>query len=235
MFVAFEILMNGDSVDEKDLIKKKELYLQTFPKYELLGWFHILPNMPMYPVELSLSIHEEISKVCDNPVLLVLNPEDDDVGSSELPIRAYESFYKEMKTEFVEIPIKIETGEAERVAVDDIVKGADSSTYGLSSHLSTQNNALRMFHQRLRVVQDYMNAVKSHKIPPDYELLRRINSFTAQLSKQRRTDVFNSLNVQELDAMVASLMAMVMKSERDKFDLNAKWLVLRSGKSPKSF
>lgn len=222
--------MTDDKVDEDYLRKKRELYLQTFPNYEFLGWFHILPNLPMHPVHLSLSIHEQISQVCDNPILVVMNPEEDHLASSELPFRAYEPIYRDMKIEFVEIPIKIETGEAERIAVDDIVKGADSSTYGLSSHLSTQNNALRIFHQRLRVVRDFMNGVKNGKFPPDYELLRRIDSFTSQLSKQTRVDLFTSLNVQELDALVASMMALVVKSERDKFDLNAKWLTLKSSR-----
>lgn len=223
--------MDGDDVDQTDLLKKKELYAQTFPKYEVIGWFHILPNIPMQPVELSLSILAQISQVCDNPILMVMNPEQNDESISELPVKAYEPLYRDMKVEFVEIPIKIETGEAERVAVDDIVKGADSSTYGLSSHLSTQSNALRMFHQRLRAVQDYTNGVKDGKYPRDYELLRLIDSFTAQLSKQTRADVSSSLNLQELDAMVASLMAMVMKSERDKFDLNSKWLTLKTAKA----
>lgn len=233
--------MNGFTFDEKDLLKKKDLYLQTFPNYEIVGWFHILPDLPMHPVELSLSIHEQISLICDNPVLMIMNPEENDSASSDLPVRAYFPLYRDMKTEFVEISVKIETGEAERVAVDDIVKGADSSTYGLASHLSTQNNALRMFHKRLRVVCQYMNGVKTGKYggggvdgEVDYELLRRINSFTAQLSKKRKAEnVFAALDVQELDALVASLMAMVMKAERDKFDLNAKWLALKPPSKPK--
>lgn len=189
----------------------------------------------MLPVQHSLAIHEQIAQVCDNPILMIMNPEESQhdnttTTSGELPLRAYEPIYKDLKIEFVEIPVRIETGEAERIAVDDLVKGADSSTYGLSSHLATQNNALRMFHQRLRVIQEYMTGVRTGKYPPEYELLRRIDSFTCQLSKQTRADLFNELDVQELDTMVAALMAMVMKSERDKFDMNEKWLMLRKAK-----
>lgn len=248
--IAFEFLLvqseNEYKVDEAYLHKKLELYAQTFPNYELLGWFHILPNLPMLPVEQSLSLHEQISQVCDNPILMVMDPEKDsqrddandkqgensnskEHSSSDLPLRAYEPIHRDLKIEFVEIPVRVETGEAERIAVDDIVKGAEGS-YGLSSHLSTQNNALRMFHQRLKVLRDYTNGVQNGKFQPDYDLLRRINSFAYQLSKQTRSDLVTSFHVQELDAMVAALMAMVMKSERDKFDLNKKWMTLRTSK-----
>lgn len=229
--------MDGENVDQTDLVKKRDLYLQTFPNYEIIGWFHILPNRPMHPVDLSFSVHTQILQVCDNPLLMVMNPEENTDSTSELPIRVYVPVSKDMKTEFVEIGHKVETGEAERVAVDDIVKGADSSSYELSSHLNIQGNALRMFYERLQVVQNYMSKVRDGTCPRDFDLLRRINSFTAQLNKQRRTDVFNSLNVQELDAMVASLMAIVMKSEQDKIELNSKWVTMNShghGKSEKA-
>lgn len=234
-------------INKKYLERKRELYLQTFPSYELVGWFHILPNRPMHPVQLSLSLHEQITSVCDNPILMVIDPEQKPGAatssiSGELPLRAYEPIYIDLKIEFVELPLRIETGEAERIAVADVVKGSGAADHELASRLGLQASALRTFHQRLAAIRRYVCAVRAGEAPPDYDLLRRINAFTTQLSKHEPltdktgingsspSDVVNALNVQELDAMVATLLGLVMKVERDKFELNTKWLALKNSK-----
>ncbi|KAF5101904.1 hypothetical protein D0Z03_000503 [Geotrichum reessii] len=204
----------------------------------------------MHPVQLSLSLHEQITSVCDNPILMVMDPEQKPGAatssiSGELPLRAYEPIYIDLKIEFVELPLRIETGEAERIAVADVVKGSGAADHELASRLGLQASALRMFHQRLAAIRRYVRDVRSGEAPPDYDLLRRINAFTTQLSKHEPLNdktktngtncspsgVVDALNVQELDAMVATLLGLVMKVERDKFELNTKWLALKNSKS----
>jgi COP9 signalosome complex subunit 6 len=286
--IAFELLLNPvagtdgaeatTQINMKHLERKRELYLQTFPNYELVGWFHILPNRPMHPVQLSLALHEQIMRVCDNPILMVMDPEQQPSATGggvagELPLRAYEPIYIDLKIEFVELPLRIETGEAERIAVADVVKGTGAADYELAARLGLQASALRMFHQRLAAIRRYVRAVRAGDAPPDYDLLRRINAFTTQLSKHSTltddrgnskcisdknddggsssrssssssntttttttttSDVFEALDIQELDAMVAALLGLVMKAERDKFDLNTKWLALKNSKIDKN-
>jgi len=266
--IAFELLLNSAAstdgaeatpqINMKHLERKRELYLQTFPNYELVGWFHILPNRPMHPVQLSLALHEQMMRVCDNPILMVMDPaQQQSATGGELPLRAYEPIYIDLKIEFVELPLRIETGEAERIAVADVVKGTGAADYELAARLGLQASALRMFHQRLATIRSYVRAVRAGDAPPDYDLLRRINAFTTQLNKHATladvsvnskgisnkagggtntttSNVFEALNIQELDAMVAGLLGLVMKAERDKFDLNTKWLALKTSKAIKT-
>ena len=69
------------------------------------------------------------------PLLLLLHPEADP-SSQSLPLKVYEPTIeirdRRSRTAFVEIPFRIETSEAERIAVDWSAKGSEGGTNCMS-------------------------------------------------------------------------------------------------------
>lgn len=172
--------------------------------------------------------------------------------TADLPLKAFESVHKDQKLEFVELPpVLIETSEAERIAVDDIKGTQDGDKQDLSNSLSNQRNAVRMFHQRLKVVNDYLLTVRASQQKSenqtcdkgkktstaaavrnlddkDYALLRKINAFASELSKQRAADFSDAAQKQQLDVVVTALLSTVVKGEFMKLEANTVWASQRS-------
>jgi hypothetical protein len=74
---------------------------------------------------------------CSTPLLLLLQPSSSvssssDITGQTLPFKAYEPSVeirdKKTRSVFIEAPYKVETGEAERIAVDWTAKGGGGST-----------------------------------------------------------------------------------------------------------
>lgn len=170
--------------------------------------------------------------------------------NTDLPLNAYEPIHKETKLEFLLMPpVQIETSEAERIAVDDIVKGSkEDDNYDLADSLTNQQNAIRMFHQRLKFVNEYVLSVRAAQQQhqnqiqlnyntatvtrvlneTDHQLVRKINAFTSQLVKQRTKGFDSATQKQELDVIVAALLSTVVKGEYTKLDTNTVWASYRS-------
>lgn len=279
------------------LFSNKLLDSQTFPHYEFVGWFHVIPKGYMKPLKLTLDLHKKISERVDNPSLLIVSPEDineattrscsnatdgdkimadqdedrlnanpregeEDIEQEEsdkideievnadLPLKAYELIYKGSQVEFMEMPpVVIETSEAEKIAVEDIKGTQDGSKQDLANSLSGQKSAIRMFRQRLKIVSNYLLSIRAAQQEAqnktfgkedtavaaskevavhDYELLRKINAFANELSKNRASGFANAAQSQQLDVIVAALLSTVMKSEFTKFDSNTIWAAKRS-------
>lgn len=66
------------------------------------------------------------------PLLLILSPQSIVTGGQNLPITVYEPIVeikdRHTRTVFIEVPEKIETGEAERIAVDWTAKGGEGNS-----------------------------------------------------------------------------------------------------------
>lgn len=169
---------------------------------------------------------------------------------TDLPLAAFEAITKDRRLEFLSMgQVQIETSQAERIAVDDIVKGAkDSDSIDLSDSLSNQQGAIRMLHQRLRVVRDYIltvqaalqqqEAISKGLQPPlavarelnstDYQLIRQINAFVSELTRQQESGLDSVIQKQERDVVMAALLATVTKAEFTKLDTNTVWASYRS-------
>jgi COP9 signalosome complex subunit 6 len=76
----------------------------------------------------------QFSSYCSNPLLLILQPIH--VGTSvslgHLPIKAYEPTIeirdRSSRSVYIEAPFNVETGEAERIAVDTTARGGEGGT-----------------------------------------------------------------------------------------------------------
>jgi hypothetical protein len=211
--------------------------IQTFPGDELLGWFYI--NMiDQTPNAVCVAIQDQLAQSYDVPVLVVFSHLPPGSVPSRLPIKAYEVVYKSKsetgEAQFVEIhQIKIESEEAERIGVDDVVRGADTSNgKTLATHLTNEINAMEMLSKRLQVVLMYVRAVSDGTLPADRQLLRQINSFVSQITRDhyyQSHDMRRALDDQELYVWAELLVAAVAKSERLTMDMSTKLAMMIHG------
>jgi COP9 signalosome complex subunit 6 len=80
---------------------------------------------------------DQFTGYCSTPLLLILQPSislvaSSDVNAQNLPFKAYEPTIelrdRKSRSVFIEVPYNVETGEAERIAVDWTARGGGSGT-----------------------------------------------------------------------------------------------------------
>ena len=92
---------------------------------------------------------------CSTPLLLILQPSlalisSSDVNAQALPFKAYEPTIelrdRKSRSVYIEVPYNVETGEAERIAVDWTARGGGSGTSckRIYFHCLAQNHANSM-------------------------------------------------------------------------------------------
>jgi len=180
IFNSFAFLLTLEhAIDVEYLSTKIDQFKTVFEDYELLGWYSTSPNIQSYDME----VHQQLMKFNESPLYLILDPIINPL-SRELPLTLVEAGIKiENDTpilRFAKVPYKIETTDAERIAVDHVAKSNNSSDEGskLTSHLFNMHNAIKMLNMRIKLLVTFLHAQKSGEIPYDYSLLRRINSLT---------------------------------------------------------
>lgn len=86
---------------------------------------------------------------------------------------------------FVRSSYSIQTGEAERIAVDYTARPSDSGAEGDAGNaiaaLTTQQSAIRMLYERIQIAKQYVTAVRNGTAPRDHETLRKIKSVLASM------------------------------------------------------
>lgn len=193
----------------------------------------------LQPNDQSLAIHEHIMTVFDMPVMMLFDPSSHQSGSSQLPVKAFELLFKEKTVDFSEISVRVETGDAERIGVEDITKGSNQSGgrgQDLEAHLTTETNAIKMFYSRLKVLRDYVTAVKKGEIAANHEILRQIDSFMARLSdnSSSNSNLQRLLDEQQLSVLSSALLAVVTKAEHANMDMAAKRQIILNSNSTAS-
>ena len=101
-----------------------------------------------------------------------------DASGQTLPLKAYEPTIemrdRKSRSVFIEASYTVETGEAERIAVDWTAKGGEGGTsckflralvdspakfFSVESHLQTQRAAVKMLHDRIMLLTKYVSDV----------------------------------------------------------------------------
>jgi len=123
--LVYDVVGGKVQLDGKYLAKKSEQLKKVFPLYDFLGWYS--SGDSVHPADMDVHRSPEITEANESPLYLVLDPITASKKSTkELPIVIYESelhMVDENPTNlFVKVPYKIETGEAERLAVDHVAK-----------------------------------------------------------------------------------------------------------------
>ncbi|CAO1635179.1 unnamed protein product [Sympodiomycopsis kandeliae] len=237
------------TVDQAFLKSRLAMFKQTFPTFDFLGWY----SNGTSPSSADMAIHRQLIEYNEAPLLLQISPSDSSLSSSskagELPVQLYESQI-EVKTEsstepppsssssleeqglrmsFVKSSYTIQTGEAERIAVDYTSRPSDSGAEGdagtLVASLTTQQSAIRMLAERIQVTLQYVSEVRKGNIQRDHETMRRIKSVLASMPAMDSTEFKQEFLKEYNDVMLTSYLSSLTKGLQslnelvDKFDV----------------
>jgi len=165
-------------------------------------------------------------------LLLLLQPTTKAIKDSPgLPFKAYEPTIeirdRKTRSVYVEAPYIVETGEAERIAVDWTARGGEGGSTGVFifsnsvdhwilscvlvlSHLQTQRAAVKMLHDRIQLLVSYVASVIEGKLT-FVRLLLVLISDAGTTPKDHGA-------LRSLSALLASLPASDQPEFREEFD-----------------
>ncbi|KAG8219997.1 maintenance of mitochondrial structure and function-domain-containing protein, partial [Butyriboletus roseoflavus] len=229
---TFELAVeNGrdDIVDHGFLVQRRDQYKQVFPSLEFIGWYTVAPT----PTSRHITLQDQFTGYCSTPLLLLLQPSSSvstssDITGQTLPFKAYEPSVeirdKKTRSVFIEAPYKVETGEAERIAVDWTAKGGGGST--MESHLQAQRAAIKMLHERILVLVQYVTNTIAGQVPKDHTILRSISALIASLPASENNGFREEFDTEYEDVQLTAFLSALTKSTNTLNDLVDKHLVL---------
>ncbi|KIJ68635.1 hypothetical protein HYDPIDRAFT_82481 [Hydnomerulius pinastri MD-312] len=221
---------HDDMVDHGFLVQRRDQYKQVFPSLEFIGWYTVAPT----PASQHIALQEQFTGYCSTPLLLLLQPSSNvpatsDITGQTLPFKAYEPSVeirdKKTRSVFIEAPYKVETGEAERIAVDWTAKGGGGST-SLESHLQTQRAAVKMLHERILVLVQYVTNVIAGQVPMDHTTLRSLSALVASLPASENKGFREEFDTEYEDVQLTAFLSVLTKSTNALNDLVDKHLVM---------
>jgi len=226
IFNSFELAytqVDGSTVIDTEYVKtKQEQFVQVFKTYELLGWYST--GTECKPKD--LEIHNQFLPFNESPLYLLLDPVASKISTKGLPITIFESelrIISDIPTMlFSKVSFKIETGEAERIAVDHVARvtptGADPGS-AMTAHLMGVHNAIKMLHNKIRVLLIFLEATRSGQMKPDHGLLRQISGL-CNLLPAIDTEAFKEEFINEYnDALLVTYLSTITKGTNVISDL----------------
>ncbi|KAI0639109.1 COP9 signalosome subunit 6 [Trametes polyzona] len=233
---TFELAMaeDGETVDHEFLITRRDQYKQVFPSLEFIGWYTVAER----PTARHIALHEQFTPYSSTPLLLVMQPStifaaSADASGQSLPLKAYEPTLeirdRKSRSVFIEAPYNVETGEAERIAVDWTAKGGSGGT-SLESHLQTQRAAVKMLHDRILLLVKYVTDVIAGSAKKDHATLRALSALIASLPASENSEFREEFDTEYEDVQLTAYLATLTKSANLLNDLVDKHVVLTASR-----
>ncbi|KAG1482736.1 hypothetical protein G6F57_003347 [Rhizopus arrhizus] len=206
--LPFQLAEDGVNhlLDKTFLLYKLDQLKQVFPTLDFMGWYSI----GIQPTELDLKLHEQ-----------------------QFPIEIYEPMMDMVdgnytRLVFIKTSYKLETGEAERIAIDHVAKPSSTTSdtslgNALVSHLTTQRNAIAMLHSRIQFLHDYLQDVKSGLMPVDHNLLRQISSVCKRSTVLEKKAFNDQFSTEYNDVLLVAYLASITKGLNIVNDLTDKF------------
>ncbi|CAH1767724.1 5663_t:CDS:2 [Entrophospora sp. SA101] len=208
--LAYDLIDGRIHINNEYFVTKQEQFRQVFPQFDFLGWY----TLGIQPTEEDIEIHKQM------------------VTSKNLPITVYESIIDiingQAQTLFIKSQYKIETGEAERIAVDHVAHitiGDGSEGSSLIAHLTTQRNAIKMLHTRIKLLHKYLVNSKNDPSTVDHDILRQIAGLCNRLPTIDGSDFNQEFLTEYNDVLLTSYLATITKGTNcvnelvDKFNI----------------
>jgi COP9 signalosome complex subunit 6 len=242
IYNSFELVYEGAdkkmTIDLAYLNAKQEQMKKVFPLYDFLGWYSTGSEVTAADIE----VHKQLMEVNESPLYLLFDTiACGKATTKELPISIFESelhIINDQPTNlFVKVSYKIETGEAERIAVDHIAKISSGSSDNslLTTQLTGVLKAINMLSSRIKILKQFLELVKAGKIAPDQSILRRIASICDQLpaidNASFKQEFINEYN----DALMVTYLSSMTKGAAatneliDKFNVSHERVARRRG------
>ncbi|KAH9823067.1 hypothetical protein DFH28DRAFT_1118423 [Melampsora americana] len=252
---SFEISIKDEIVDKPFMKTRQDEFKQVFPTLDLLGWYTIgsKPNQTHLKIQNQLTSFFELKStlfLIYSVSNLNLNQSIED-SIKEIPIEIFEyleldsnrlnhSSDSDQTSNYLKCNYTVETSEAERIAVDYIAKPnlGDSKESALIANLTTQRNAIKMLHLRLKSILDYLNLIiETHQTSTSsedlnlnhHELLRQISSLLSTLPNSNDHHEFvQEYSKENKDASLTHYLTTQTKSINQSNQLIDKFLYLLS-------
>ncbi|VDB93513.1 unnamed protein product [Peniophora sp. CBMAI 1063] len=226
-----------DKVDLEVLDSRRDQYKKVFPSLEFIGWYTVANQ----PTARHLALSDQFTPYSSAPLLLILQPNASTaaLSSQTLPLKVYEPTvdFREgsSRAVFVEAPFNVETGEAERIAVDWTARGGEGGT-SLESHLSTQRAAVKMLHDRIAVLVSYVRSVIAGSAPKDHGVLRALSALVASLPASDAPQFRAEFDTEYEDVQLTAYLSTLTKSANALNDLVDKHIIMSasSGREERS-
>jgi len=211
---SFEVLLDDShNIDKEFLQTRVQQFTRVFENNEILGWYSSGKNVEQY----DLHIHQQVEQFNETPLFLLLNP-DPAPGSRELPLALLETTVKSGGDDkpslvFTKVAYRVETTEAERIAVDHLQNTVVGGRSLLTSHLSTIHSAIKMLNLRIKTIVQFLKATQSGQLKErDEAILRQINALCQELPAID-TDKFKEDFLTEYnDALLVTYLAAITKT-----------------------
>jgi len=202
----------------------------VFPSLDFLGWYTVAPH----PTVTHIAIHAQFASYTESPLFVVLSPTAISAASEDIPLHAYEAAVeiveRKSRTALIEIPWKIETGEAERISVDWVARGGGEGGGSLASHLQTQRAAILMLHERIVLLTRYLAAVLSGQKKKDHDAIRSVSALIASLPASEHQGFREEFDTEYEDVQLTAYLATLTKRANVLNDLVDKYLITTANK-----
>lgn len=212
--IKYELVEGFPVIDEAFLARKMDQYKQVFKDLEVVGWY--ATGSAVQPSD--MATHRRISEINESPAFLLLDP-CADYSRRELPVVLYESELHSVDGVptwvFVTSKYALETSEAERIGVDQVVKilpsGKASSSDQLTAHLSSMHSAIKMLAVRIRMVQQLVQGISNGSVPYDHSLLRQVSALVSSLPAADTPEFRREATVEHADTLMTVLLASITR------------------------
>ncbi|KAI8333210.1 maintenance of mitochondrial structure and function-domain-containing protein [Choanephora cucurbitarum] len=242
---SFELLSitQGQPVelDKSYLVYKLEQLKQVFPQLDFMGWY----SLGSTPNETDLKLHEQFLQINESALFLQLDPSSlvTDSNIRDFPVSIYESIFdivnERTRLAFIKAAYRVETGEAECIAVDHVAKPSTSSAdtglgNTLIAHLTTQRNAIAMLHTRIQFLLRYLQDAESGQIPMDHDIVRQISSLCRRSPILEKKAFETQFSTEHDDVLLVAYLATITKGLNTVNDLVDKLNLVNGGHSSAS-
>ncbi|ORX74905.1 hypothetical protein DL89DRAFT_218411, partial [Linderina pennispora] len=209
LFHSFELVFRQPrndgtyELDSTHYLKRMDHMRQIFPEDDLVGWYFVSSSLRV--TRLMCTLHQQIMNLNATPLLLVFDAamagEGDEEGGSSglaLPVAVNTPANDQIAwaSRLEPLRIAVETGEAERVAIDHVANTlADASK--IAMFLTGQRNALEMLHKDIRILQAYVSQVIAGTAPYDPDVLQLVKRVLCNRPVVLDDALFNKAMAQE--------------------------------------
>ncbi|KAF9336860.1 COP9 signalosome complex subunit 6 [Podila minutissima] len=232
IFNSYELQFNTQAdgsirIHDEYFVTKQEQFRQVFPAYDFLGWY----TTGSKPSMIDVDVLQQLMVFNESPLFLQLDPNEVSTPARALPITVYESIVDIVDNQpqpmFIKAAYKVETGEAERIAVDHVAHAAthQEGESSLVSHLSGQQNAIKMLDTRIKLIHEYLQDSVQGRVPKDHDLERQISSLCNRLPTISGQAFEQEFMTEYNDVLLTSYLATITKGTNamsemvDKFNL----------------
>jgi len=236
---SFEVIFsndqNGNVKINQDFLSRKTKSMKTvFKELDVVGWYSTGKNISSN----DNAVHRTMCELFDSALYMLVDSKMDS-KDTELPIQIFEGNIEMVNGKstliFSPTSYKIETQEAERIAVDHIshyTKSSNSSSQ-LVSQLNNLHNSISMLSRRTKVLGGFLEAMVSGQVPKDRALIRQLAQLSHRLPTLSSNEFNSEFNTETNDNLIIAYLAAVTSGCAISSDISEKIGFAYHGKNRK--